>query len=179
MAGELSYRTRLSAGAAGLTLMSLALAAASWISIRNLSARLETTSGVAARQLELAGDLKSRFEKLSADARAAQVALVIGMLENGSSKEGQCSGRHSAEMVNQHRGRAEATAGELSARLNQALAGTGDAARQAARVADESAAEAEELAQASESLEECVTMLARMIKATEGQGRHRPEGSGR
>lgn len=119
MAGELSYRTKLTVGVAALTMMTLVLAVAAWISIRSLSARLDTTSGPAAKQLELAGELKSGFERLSADARAAQVALVIGMLEKGSSKDGQCSGCHSAEMVNQHRGHAEATAGGLEARLNE------------------------------------------------------------
>ncbi len=119
VAREMSYRAKLTLGVAGLTLMTLALAAAAWLSIRNLSARLETTSGAAAKQLELAGELKSGFERMSSDARGAQVALVIGMLEKGSSKEGQCSACHSLEMVDQHRRHAETAAGGLEARLNR------------------------------------------------------------
>lgn len=119
VARELSYRAKLAGGVTGLTAMTLAVAAVAWVSIRSLSGRLEETSGRAAKQLELAGELKSGFQRLSADARAAQVALVIGMLEKGSPREGQCSGCHSAEMVEQHRGHADGAAVELESALNE------------------------------------------------------------
>jgi integrase len=56
-----------------------------------------------------------------------------------------------------------ASQSEGLARLNSALLSAGQATQQASRTADESAAEAEELAQTSSTLEECVTNLTHMM----------------
>lgn len=77
------------------------------------------TAGPAARQLELAGDLGTGFGRLNADARAAQVALVIGILEKGSAREGQCSACHSRDMVGQHSRSAFNAATDLERKLDE------------------------------------------------------------
>lgn len=64
------------------------------------------------------------------------------------------------------------------ARLNHALHGAGEATEHAAKTASESAAEAEELAQASDSLEECVAALNRMMGVSGARARRPPEGPG-
>ncbi len=117
MASKLNYRTRLHLGAAALAAMTLAVAVTAWFSIRQLSNGLHLTSGPAARQLELSGAMHAGFEKLNADARAAQIALVIAMLEKGSPREGQCTACHSPDMIQQHRGHAESAAADLQAQM--------------------------------------------------------------
>jgi len=119
MACQLNYRTRLHLGASTLAAMTLAVAVTAWYSIRQLSDGLHFPSGDAARQLELSGAMHAGFEKLSADARAAQIALVIAMLEKGSSREGQCTACHSSDMIQQHSVRAGSAAEDLDRQMKE------------------------------------------------------------
>lgn len=115
----MNYRKRLGAGVVCLAMLTIVVALAAWISISQLSSTLESTTGPAARQLEHAGRMRSGFEQLNADARAAQIALVIQLLEKGSPREGQCSGCHTKEMMAEHKDRAEGAAGEVERQISE------------------------------------------------------------
>lgn len=119
MAAKLNYCKRLRLGALGLAAMTLAVAVTAWLSIRSISGELEATAGSTARQLELAGAMNADFHRLNADARGAQIALVINLLEKGSPREGQCSACHTAGMISKHRSRADAAAADLQQKIEE------------------------------------------------------------
>ncbi len=120
MPDRLNYCKSLRLGAACLAVMTLAVAATAWFAIRNVTRGLETTAGPTARQLALAGAMNADFQRLNASARAAQIALVINLLEKGSPREGQCSACHNAGMVLEHRRATDAAAAGLNGRLREA-----------------------------------------------------------
>ncbi|NWF84940.1 MAG: hypothetical protein HXY18_14050 [Bryobacteraceae bacterium] len=119
MAAKFNYCKRLRLGALGLAAMTLAVAVTAWVSIRSISGELQATAGSTARQLELAGAMNADFHRMSADARGAQIALVINLLEKGSPREGQCSACHTAGMILEHRSRADAAAADLKSRIEE------------------------------------------------------------
>jgi hypothetical protein len=119
MAIATNYRQRLGMCVACLGAMILGIAATAWLSISRLSVEMETTAGPAARQLEIAGSMRSGFEQMNADARAAQVALVIQLLEKGSKREGECGGCHTMDMAAEQRRRADGAARELERQMGE------------------------------------------------------------
>lgn len=119
MAAKFNYCKRLRLGALGLAEMTMAVALTAWLSIRSISGELQATAGSTARQLELAGAMNADFQRLNADVRGAQIALVINLLEKGSPREGQCSACHTAGMIGEHRRRADAAAADLQQKIDE------------------------------------------------------------
>jgi len=97
-----NLRAKLTLTAAALAAAALLLSGAALITIRSLSNVLRDSAQHTARQMQLAAALQTDFQQMSSASHAAQIALVIGWLEKGSPKAGQCGACHESGMIDKH-----------------------------------------------------------------------------
>jgi len=121
---NLTVGGRTSACFAVMVCLLLAISLCWRASVQQLGGSLDRAVNVTAKKLQLAGDLRTEFKHMRAEARGAQFSLVIRLLNEKDSKgkddatSAGCLMCHSAEM--QERGRLEFVAG--GERLRKELA---------------------------------------------------------
>lgn len=98
-----NLRARLSASSTVLVAASMALGGVSLYSLNRLNAALHSMGEQAAPQAEAAASLRAGFQKMRAATHAGQISIVIGLLNQGSEHEGQCSACHDASMIQKSR----------------------------------------------------------------------------
>ncbi len=131
-----NLRTRLSASSAVLVAASTVLGGVSLFSLSRLNGTLHTMGEQAAPQAEAAASLQTGFQKMRSAAHAAQISIVIGLMNQGSKHEGECIACHDASMIQKGRAAFQAASGEVFRELDRLarLNGSAEQKRQVAAV---------------------------------------------
>ena len=98
-----NLRTKLTATTAALVGATLLLSGVALLTIRRITLALDNSTQHTARQMQLAGDLRTGFQEMRASSHAAQVSIVIGLLEKDSPRAGQCTACHDSSMLETHK----------------------------------------------------------------------------
>lgn len=114
-----NLRTKLTATSAALVGATLLLSGVALFTIRRLTVALDNTATHTARQMQLAGDLRTGFQEMRASSHAGQVSIVIGLLEKDSPRAGQCTACHDATMLDTHRQSFDKAGDKVLARLQE------------------------------------------------------------
>ncbi len=118
MSKRLTVKSQLTLSCALFVAVVAGLGVTCWHSQSGLSRLLARVIRSDAEKTNLSLTMTSLFQEMRAEARGAQISVMIGHFE-GKQKDGQCSACHGRETVDQHHARFRELAGQVESRLHK------------------------------------------------------------